>query len=403
LGASPIALALFVAVLAPSQLAAQGAPKSEATAASYCVQVKDPTARKYCFDARTQYNSRQFRASLATMRKAFAASPKEPVLRALTAYMMMALGDVGSSERELRQARKDGAPDDVVLPALLPLMVSRHEENQLLTEFPEPAPGAKGGQVAEILAGRAKALLSLDRLPEAAAAMDRCLVLRRNSAGLILRAEIATRQNDRALAAKLIDEAYRLDPKSGAVALARMKQIESSGDTAKTLAFSQQMVSLFPDAIEFRRIRIETLLKMKQDSQAKVEVDALLAKLPYSNFGKYYTALLRARANDKRGAWQIMQAIPSEFVKQNPAVAVSMAQLAVDTGHVDSGAAILANALSGDPNALDVRLQLANLRMMQNSPQAALTILEPVKDASDPRVQKLLGSVRARIAKDRAF
>lgn len=403
LTASATVLALFLAGLASSQVAAQGMPRSGSTVESYCLLVQNPAARKICFTAREQYNNRQFRAALATMRKAFAVAPKESVIRALTAYMMIALGDEGSAEHELRQARKDGAADHVVLSALLPLMISRHEETELLAEFPEPAPGAKGEPAADILFGRGKAFLYLGRLPEAAAATDRSLALRRDASGLVVRAEIATKQNDKALAAKLVDEAYRLEPKSGVVALAKLKQIQDSGDTAKTLAFSQEMLGVFPTAIELRVARIETFLKMKQDRQAKAEVDALLAKLPNSNFGKYYTALLLARANNKNQAWQVMQAVPVQFVKQNPSVAIPMAKLAMDTGHADAAAVILGSALSAAPDLLDVRLQLASLRMAQDMPQAALSALAPVKDTPDPRVRKLLADVQAKIAKDRSF
>jgi tetratricopeptide (TPR) repeat protein len=396
-------LALFLAGLAPSRVAAQGTPKSGSAVESYCALVQNPEARKLCFAAREQHNNHQFRAALATMRKAFAIAPKEPVIRALTAYMMIALGDEGTAERELRQARKDGAADHVVLSALLPLMISRHEETELLTDFPEPASGAKGEQAADVLFGRGKAFLSLGRLPEAAAAIDRSIALRRDASGLVLRAEIATRQDDKVLAAKLLDEAYRLEPKSGPVVLAKLKQIQDSGDSAKTLAFTREMLGVFPTAIELRIARIETYLKLKQDHQAKAEVDALLAKLPNSHFGRYYTALLMAHANNKNQAWQVMQAVPIQFVKQNPSVAIPMARLAVDTGHIDTGAVILGSALSAAPDTIEVRLQLASLRMAQNMPRAALSVLTPVKDLPNPRVRKLLANVQAKIAKDRTF
>jgi predicted Zn-dependent protease len=80
-----------------------------------------------------------------------------------------------------------------------------------------------------------------------------------------------------------------------------------------------------------------------------------------------------------------------------------MAQLATDNGHVDVGVAVLTTALSGAPDHLDTRLQLANLMLRQGNPQAALSILTPVQDARDPQVQNLLAAVRGRIAKDRGF
>jgi len=321
----------------------------------------------------------------------------------MSATIMIALGDEGSAERELREARKNGAMDHVVLAALLPLMIRRHEEEQLLVEFPEPAPGAKGDGAADILFGRAKALFSLDRLPEAASELDRSLTLRRDAAGLVVRAQIADRQNDHLLAAKLVDEAVQREPKSAPAALAKLTQIQGFGDPAKTLAFSQQMLDVFPGVIELRLARIEAFLRMNEDGKAQAEVAALQAKVPNSTFARYYNGLLLARANKKTAAWQVMQAIPPQFVRQNPSLAISMAQLAVETGHIDMGAAFLISALSAAPQLVDVRFQLASLRMQQDSPQAALTTLQPIMGSTDPRVQRLLGTIRARIAKDRAF
>jgi hypothetical protein len=39
----------------------------------------------------------------------------------------------------------------------------------------------------------------------------------------------------------------------------------------------------------------------------------------------------------------------------------------------------------------------------QDSPQAALLVLNPVQDSKDPHVQALLKRVQARIVKDRSF
>lgn len=393
------ASAALVALLAAASWSAPAA----AQGGSYCTLVKDQAAGKACFAARQQYENGEYRAALVTMRKAMAAAPHESVLRAMAAYIMMAMGDTGSAEHELRQARTDGAASHVVLSALLPLMISRHEETALLSEFPEPPAGAKGEEAADILSGRARALQALDRLPEAASSMDRALALRRDGAGLVLRADIAWAQKDTVLAAKLVDEALQRDPKNGPAALAKLKQVQATGDSAKTLAFTQKMLDQFPDAIEFRRARIEIFINAGQDAQAKAEVRALQAKFPNSNTARYYTALLMARAKDKKGAWEMIQAVPASFVKQNPTFAMPMAQLAVDNGHVDLGMAILGNAISADPNLVDARLQLARLRLEQNSPQGALSVLSPVKDSTDPKVQKLISDIRAKIAKDRAF
>jgi predicted Zn-dependent protease len=393
--------ALFILATLGGSAGQAGA--AEQANSGYCPMVQNLAARKSCLDARSLFYSRNYRAALVTMKKALDASPNEGVIRMMIARIMLTLDDVRGAERELLQARKAGVPDHLVLPDLLHTMTLLHRENQILVEFPEPAPGAKGDVAADILRGRAEALRSLGRLDEAGVAIDHSLSMRRDIPGLLARADIASSQNKQALAVELVDEAYRLDSKNGPALLAKLKQLQRSSDTAATLAFIQQASKLFPDAIELKVARIETYLKLKQDAKAKAEANAVLAKWPNSNFGHYYKAILMARANDKKGAWAVMTTVPSGFLKQNPSLAVPAAQLAWDNGKEETAASILGNALAAAPDMLDVRLRFASLRMSQDSPQSALTLLSPVKDSHDPQVQKLLGQVKARIAKDRAF
>jgi len=396
----PLAALFILAVLGGWGVQAGAAEQANS---GYCPMVQNPAARKTCLDARSLFYNRNYRAALVTMKKALDASPKEGIIRMMIARIMLTLDDVGAAERELLQARKDGVPDHLVLPDLLHAMTALHRENQVLIEFPEPAPGAKGDVAADILRGRAEALRSLNRLDEAGMAVDRSLSMRRDVPGLLQRADIASSQDKQALADGLVDEAYRLAPKEGPALLAKLKRLQRSNDSAATLAFSQQASKLFPDAIELKVARIEAYMKLKQDGKAKAEVDALLAKSPKSNFGHYYKALLMARANDKKEAWTVMTAVPSGFLKQNPSLAVPAAQLALDNGKAEVAASILSNALAAAPDMLDVRLRFASLRLSQDSPRSALSLLAPVKDSHDPQVQKLLGQVKASIAKDRAF
>ena len=396
------ATAALAALCAPAALAApaQQPPAGE----NYCQMVKNANARALCATSREQFYARNYRSALVTVKKALLASPEEGILRAIAARIILAgLGDTAATEAELRRAYKQGAPYQTVLPMLLPLMVERHEEQSLLTEFAEPAPGAKGDEAGEILHGRALALSSLDRLDEAASVMDRALSLQHNVRNLVGRAEIAYRQNDPALAGKMTDAAYHLDPKNRIAVLAKLKQIQRTGDAAQTIAFARKTIEQNPGLLEPRRALIETYMKLNQDAKAKAEVDSILAKAPRSNVGAIYKALLMARANQKDEAWQIIFAVPPAFLKQNPDLALPMAQVAFDTGHQEVGGKLLGNAIAAAPDLLDARLRLVELRLSQRSPQSALTLLSPVKSSQDPRVKRLIGQAQAQITKDRGF
>jgi tetratricopeptide (TPR) repeat protein len=398
------ALALIVFRRPASQTAPQQ-PQSPAAAAgaNYCVQVKNTTARDLCTTANAEFYNGNYVTSMVMMTKAADASPKEGIPRAMAARIMFLLGNIGPAERELRQARKDGAPDHLVLPTLFDVMKARHEEVVLLSEFPEPAANAKGTIESDILQGRAMALQSIGRLAEAAAAMDRSLSSVRDSDGLLLRAKIASQQKDAALARNLVNEAYRIAPKDHEVMLAKLAQLEEADDTAGVLALSDQMLKLYPISIQARIFRIHIFLKQNQDARAEAELDIILARRPNFSQALVYKAVLLERAHDTKDAAQIILDRPIEFVKANPQYAIQMAQILIENGDVEPAEKVLGAALSTAPDLLEARLQLVNLRLSQNSPQSAQVLLTAVKDSPDPRVQKLLAQVRAKIAKDRAF
>lgn len=392
-----------VALVAFAQGPAIAAPAPAPQAENLCLQVKDPAARKLCQDSRQQFSAHNYRASLVTMRNALKASPKDSIIHALLARIVLQLNDLGGAERELRTARQAGVDDHIVLPVLFKVMVDRHEEIKLLNEFAEPVAGARGGATADVWAGRALALLSLERTDEAARAMDQALALNRDATGLLLRAKIATGKGDTVLAGKLIEDAWTLDPQNNAVMSAKIKALEESNDNAATLAFADKMLKAFPFSGDARIARIKTYLKMGDDAKAKMEINALLDKAPGSPIGTYYKAVMMARGHDKRGAAQAIQTLPREFVQQHPEYGLEMAQMLSDNGADEAAAATLGSALSVRPDMVDLRLKLASLRMRQNSPQSALLVLTPVQDSKDARVQGLLRQVKARIAKDRAF
>jgi len=377
------------------------ATPADALAAKYC-PVKNPAARGKCQEAQKLLVAGQYRSALVSIKAAAALSPKEGVLNVTTARIMYSLGSSGPAERELRQARLNGAPDALVLPILFNVMLDLHKEVNLLNEFPEPAKNAQGEIASAILLGRAQALQSLDKLPDAAAAADRAISLKRSSSGLLTRARIALAQNDTAMADKLVDEAFTLDPINGGVMRARLKRLQRSGDMGKTLAYADQILKVYPKTIPEARIaRIEIFLKQNDTIRAKQEADAFFATSKM--FGTYYRAVLLSRAKDKKNAANAVLSLPKEFVKAHPEYAPQMAQIVIDNGNIEPGVTILGYAIAANPNFIDARLRLAGLRMGQGSPQAALGALAPVESSGDPRVQKLLAEVRAKIAKDRAF
>jgi predicted Zn-dependent protease len=233
--------------------------------------------------------------------------------------------------------------------------------------------------------------------------MDRSLALQKTPEALLDRADIALAQNDSVLAGKRIDEALTLDPRNAAALVAKLNLMGRSGDAATALAFSEQAVKFYPQNVDLRAGRIRLFLALNQDAKARAEVDAILARSRGEPLGIFYQAVLLSRANDKTRALLLMQGLPSGFARSHPELALQMAQIALDDAKPEIASNVLSSALAADPDRIDVRLRLAQLRLDQESPQGALVVLGPVKDSTDPRVRQIMAKVNKAIARNRAF
>ena len=145
--------------------------------------------------------------------------------------------------------------------------------------------------------------------------------------------------------------------------------------------------------------RIEIFLDLKDDAKAKQDVDALLAQSPKFPVALYYRAVLLARAKDLNGAWQIARDLPPEFIQSQAGVAIVVAGMAIESGNVESGGAILSAQIAKNPNNPEARIRLAVLRLQQNNPQDALSVLAPLKDSKDPQALALLADACLKLHK----
>ena len=371
--------------------------------AGVCAQVKNPGARDLCLAARSEYSKKHYKLALGMLQKALLESPKEGAIRVEVGRTLLQLEGEAQAERELRQARLDGARDQDALPLLFDAMLDKREEITLLNEFPDPAPDATGEVTAAILQGRAMALRATGSIAEAAAAMDRALSLKRNPRGLLIRADIASAQGDAALTKQLINQAYWMAPDNSEILARQLDQLVLANDMEKLLALAGRMQKLYPASSVPMESKAAIFLKRNLDAKAKAEVDNFLAMRPKSPVMLYYRAVLMWRANDKRNASEIVMSLPGSFANAHPEFAGQMARIVEDDGHDEVASVILGKAMASAPDLLDVRLQLAALRLQQDSPQSAMLLLTPVQESTDPRVQNLISQTRARIAKNRAF
>jgi putative PEP-CTERM system TPR-repeat lipoprotein len=349
---------------------------------------------KLLADARKALANGNARLALIYLKNAVSAAPRNNAARLELGKLLLQVGDDVNAERQLREARKDGAPDSQVLPPLFQAMISRKESQFLLDQFPDP--GASGPAAADILKGRALALQKLGQNEQAVQAMDRSLALRRDAPGLLTRARMSLQRGDAAGAARLVDEAVQNWPDDPDAMLFKVEMLLASRNNPAALDFANQMNSRFPKSLPGQFARIEAYLRLNQDAKAKAEIETILAERPGLFMAVYYKALLMARAGDFKGAWGSAQTLPADFLDADQGIAAMVAQMALSAGDMETGASMLTRMLKDHPDQFETRVRLASLRVQQDAIGSALNVLRPVQDSTDPRVARLLAVIYLR-------
>lgn len=312
--------------------------------------------------------------------------PKNPYVAARLAAALNQIGSYEDALDRLRRARKMGAPNDVVLGPMLEAMLNLGQNQVVLDLYPDPSPGDHSFAAGMILRARASAMQVLGDSAGATAAIKRSLAILNDYDGAMTAGRISLMQADYNAADAQVDAALKLRP--GDIE-ARMLKIElqfvrHNVVTARQLA--DALVADNPNSLSAMLMRIKIYLMSNRPDVIEPEVDRILAEAPDFMMVRYFKAVIVAGRGDYKAAWDIAHILPKEFIQVDPGVALNVANIAVQAGFIDSGAAILGLAVQRFPFHVEPRLQLAELRLRQKSPQYAWNALSMLQDSKDPRV-----------------
>jgi tetratricopeptide (TPR) repeat protein len=324
--------------------------------------------------------------ALTKLKVAAGIEPKNPIVLAWLGIALNASGDLAGAEDTLHRARILGAPDELALGPFLDAKLSLGENQAVLDLFPDPVPTDRGFSAGMILRARASALQTLGASARASDAINRSLVILHDFDGVMTAGRIALQQQNFANADARADEALRLRPADIGPVLLKIDVAMQKGEQANGIALVEKLVAAKPRSMAARLARIKVYLSAGLTAKAKPDVNLILAQKRDLLIARYFQAVIRARSNDVSGAWSIAHSLPTPYVLTEPGMALNVANMAVGAGFLESGAAILNAAVFRYPNLLDARLQLADVRLRQNSPQYALNVLALVEDSKDSRV-----------------
>lgn len=353
------------------------------------VASRNPKVMGLLFDARSALRMNQLQKALTDLKLAVSMEPKNPLVLTELGVVLNVYGDFSRAEDTLRRARALGAPDELVLGPLFEAMLAMGNAQPVLDLFPDPGPSKHTALDATILRARASALEMLGDPTGANSAISRSLAIRPDFDGLMTAARIAFFQQDWSRAESSANEALKLSPGNADVVVFKISLALRTGEQAKALELAERLVADKPSSLAARFARIKVYLALGKTDLAKPEVDRILAEAPGTALAIYYRAIIQARHNNYAAAWGTAHALSPEIIQSDPQMAINIANMAAAAGFLESGAIILNAAVAKNPHLLDARLQLADFRLRQKSPQYALNVLAMVADSKDPRVAVL--------------
>ena len=335
-------------------------------------------------DAEKAFASNKKGEAIRLLNLASSLEPKNPYLAARLATALNQNGSYDDALDRLRRARRLGAPDDVVLGPTLEAMLNLGQNQIVLDLYRDP--GSRTDFAAGmILRARASAMQVLGNSTGATDAMKRSLAILNDYDGVMTAARISLMQADYNGADARVDAALKLRPNDIEALMLKIELQFVRHNIAAARQMADKLVADNPNSLSAMLMHIKIYLMSNRPDVVEPEVDRILAGASDFMMVRYFKAVIVAGRGDYKAAWDIAHILPKEFIQVDPGVALNVANIAVQAGFVDSGAAILALAVQRFPYHVEPRLQLAELRLRQNSPQYALNALSMLQDSKDPR------------------
>lgn len=315
-------------------------------------------------------------------------APNNSEARLHLAKLLVRDGNFAEAEIELRKARQQGAPDNLVVPLLAQTLIQQRKLKTVLEEFSSINLSDALADAA-LKASHASALAMQGKPEDALALIDRSLVSAPTSAHLKL-------VRSRLLAGKgEVEAAQKLAREAASIPELKLESLLLSAALELHIGNSAAAESLYRKALEDDRLNLAArtalvtlLLNRKDVAAARKEFDAMeqvLPKHPQTYFLKTQFLLLDEKYAEARDILQqlMRQTIPTPAMLQVAgAVELQLGSLAQAESH-------LAKALAQQPALEAARRLLAATYLRGGQPQRALAVLQPLLQATTPHFDAL--------------
>jgi len=335
---------------------------------------------------------RDYNASVIQLKNALQKDPQNAEARYLLGFAALENGDIASAEIELGKARELGYRGEELPVALARALLAKGQFEKVLADYGSKKVAAPKLQ-AELLATVGSAALALNRRPQAQSAFNEAIALDANNVAANLGlARLAGLERDFAAAAKRVDQALAIAPKSAEALMLNGDLLTAQAQNEAAEKAYREAVAAVPNQVAPRLALIDHLMRNRLIEKAATEVAALEKIAPKDARTSYVKARLLMERRDYAGAREALQQVLKVAPNHVPSLMLA-GRSALELGAYPEAESHLRKALQLVPDAIEAKrlLAITHLRMGQTD-----TALGEAKEllgraGNDPSIVALAG------------
>lgn len=400
-----LALKFALALAAPSLpifgLSVPGLPALALGGAGLALASLPAHAQSAMDKARAAQARGDLRAAQIEFRNAVRSDPNSAAARAALAQASLDVGDTDTAEKEARAAIERGYDRAAGTSLLVRAYLGRNRAQELLRDFPAPDANTPAAVAAQIMAGRAQALMNLDRRDDAKAAIAEALRLGPNAPEPHMAANrMALIEGDRAAAEAAADRALAAAPDNIPALMSKATLLYERGQAQPAIDAFAKVIAQMPGNVLARTRRAEAYLRLDNAAAASADIDAALRIAPTFPTALYIRTLLQTRAQDWKAADETLQRL-GNGIQNFPDGYLLLAFVKNALGQKEQAEDAARRHVARRPDDPRGAKLLASLELAGNRPDAAAGTLDRLAKRNAADVEALEMLARAHIAAGR--
>ncbi|MFT7288669.1 MAG: putative PEP-CTERM system TPR-repeat lipoprotein [Halieaceae bacterium] len=265
--------------------------------ASAWAQARFDTAQAYYEDASKRASAGELDAASIQLRNALKIDDAHLPSLVLLGEIHSEQGDVVGATQRLSEALLQGAAPARIVPTLIDAYLSLGAYATLLRDLPEEA--VPNALRAEILAGRAQAYTSLNKLAEASVSLRKAETRDPDNVRVRLaKVVLSIRQQQRQIALGISETLVRDKPDDARAWAVRAAALEAMGQLDPAIAAYERSLELRPNEHDARVALIGDLISLGRLEVASGHVEYLRETTPFDARGAYFEALIASLTGD---------------------------------------------------------------------------------------------------------